>query len=61
VSFLRGLRVLRVKLRRSEACLQTAKCRSLDSLCSLGMTGTLRSLGMTVGSLRAKGSDTCGI
>jgi len=38
VSFLRGLRVLRVNLRRRDACLQTAQCRSLDSLRSLGMT-----------------------
>ena len=38
VSFLRGLRVLRAKLRRRDACLQTAKCRSLDSLRSHGMT-----------------------
>ena len=36
VSFLRGLRVLRAKLRRRDA--GTAKCRSLDSLRSLGMT-----------------------
>jgi len=33
VSFLRGLRVLRAKLQRSDA--GTAKCRSLDSLHSL--------------------------
>ena len=38
VSFLRGLRVLRVNLRRLDACLQTAQCRSVDSLRSLGMT-----------------------
>jgi hypothetical protein len=38
VTFLRGLRVLRVNLRRRDACLQTAQCRSLDSLRSLGTT-----------------------
>ena len=41
MSFLRGLRVLRAKLRRSDA--GNAKCRSLDSLRSLGMTVMLRS------------------
>ena len=41
VSFLRGLRVLRVKLRRSDVDVGAAKCRSLDSLRSLGMTGAM--------------------
>jgi hypothetical protein len=50
VSFLRGLRVLRAKPRRRDA--GTAKCRSLDSLRSLGVTaGLLRSKGATAAKI----------
>jgi hypothetical protein len=52
VSFLRGLRVLRAKLRRSDACLKTAQSSHFDSL---------RSLGITIHSRCAKGSDTYGV
>jgi hypothetical protein len=51
VSFLRGLRVIRVNLRRRDACLQTAQCRSLDSLRSLGMTVS-RCHALTVSQIR---------
>ena len=54
--FLRVLRVLRVKPAAqrsvsadpSTALGMTAECRSLDSLCSLGMTGTRRRKGVRV-------------